>query len=137
MDRIGRLCRRSPKTLGIADRVEWAGYIRDPAPLLRTLDVFALSSDTEQMPLSLLEAMAAGFARCLHRRPATCPPSCPPSNARSSCRSTTPRWPERSTPSRPTRRCGNPSDAQNRARATAEFGQCTMFKAWEQLYSER
>ena len=33
----------------------------DPAPLLRAFDIFALSSDTEQMPLSLLEAMAAGL----------------------------------------------------------------------------
>ena len=48
-------------TLGIAPHVEWAGYVRDPAPLLQTLDIFALSSDTEQMPLSLLEAMAAGL----------------------------------------------------------------------------
>ncbi len=47
--------------LGVADRVHWAGHQVDPAPLLRGLDAFALSSDTEQMPLSLLEAMAAGL----------------------------------------------------------------------------
>ena len=33
----------------------------DPAPLYRGFDVFALSSDTEQMPLSVIEAMAAGL----------------------------------------------------------------------------
>lgn len=47
--------------LGIAGRVQWPGFIRDPAPLLRSLDVFALSSDTEQMPMSLLEAMATSL----------------------------------------------------------------------------
>jgi glycosyltransferase involved in cell wall biosynthesis len=47
--------------LGIAGRVEFAGHITDPAPLYAGFDVFALSSDTEQMPLSVLEAMAAGL----------------------------------------------------------------------------
>ncbi|MGI4950633.1 MAG: glycosyltransferase [Janthinobacterium lividum] len=47
--------------LGIAARVHWAGHQPDPAALLRSLDIFALSSDTEQMPLSLLEAMAAAL----------------------------------------------------------------------------
>ena len=47
--------------LGIAGRVRWAGFQSDPAPWLRAMDVFALSSDTEQMPISLLEAMAAAL----------------------------------------------------------------------------
>lgn len=37
------------------------GHQGDPRPYLRCFDVFALSSDTEQMPLSLLEAMACGL----------------------------------------------------------------------------
>jgi glycosyltransferase involved in cell wall biosynthesis len=44
--------------LGIASRVEFAGALADPAPLLARLDVFALPSRTEQMPFALLEAMA-------------------------------------------------------------------------------
>lgn len=40
---------------------EFTGPIADPAPLYARMDVFALSSDTEQMPLSVLEAMAAGL----------------------------------------------------------------------------
>lgn len=44
--------------LGIASRVEFAGSLADPAPLLARLDVFALPSRTEQMPFALLEAMA-------------------------------------------------------------------------------
>ncbi|WP_158045864.1 glycosyltransferase family 4 protein [Skermanella pratensis] len=45
--------------LGIEDRVDFAGNMMNPARALGLLDVFAISSDTEQMPLSLLEAMAA------------------------------------------------------------------------------
>jgi glycosyltransferase involved in cell wall biosynthesis len=47
--------------LGIAARTRFAGHVADPAPLYRDFDVFALSSDTEQMPLTVLEAMAAGL----------------------------------------------------------------------------
>lgn len=47
--------------LGVAERVRFAGVHRDPAPLYREMDVFALSSTTEQMPLSVLEAMATGL----------------------------------------------------------------------------
>ncbi|WP_135467495.1 glycosyltransferase family 4 protein [Crenalkalicoccus roseus] len=47
--------------LGLGGRVRFTGHVGDPAPLYRTFDLFALSSDTEQMPLSVLEAMAAGL----------------------------------------------------------------------------
>lgn len=47
--------------LGIMERVRFAGAIRDPAASYRAFDVFAMSSDTEQMPMSLLEAMASGL----------------------------------------------------------------------------
>lgn len=47
--------------LGIADRVAFPGHVDDPAPLYRDFDIFALSSDTEQMPLSIVEAMASGL----------------------------------------------------------------------------
>lgn len=45
--------------LGIAGRVRFTGHVARPMGLVAAMDVFALSSDTEQMPLSLLEAMAA------------------------------------------------------------------------------
>jgi len=45
--------------LGVRDRVVFAGALADPSRLLGAFDVFALSSDTEQMPFTLLEAMAA------------------------------------------------------------------------------
>ena len=47
--------------LGIADRVVMTGAMVAPERILGRFDVFALSSDTEQMPNSILEAMAAGL----------------------------------------------------------------------------
>lgn len=47
--------------LGLTGRVFFTGHVPQPAALLKALDVFALSSDTEQMPISLLEAMASGL----------------------------------------------------------------------------
>jgi glycosyltransferase involved in cell wall biosynthesis len=47
--------------LGLASRIEFAGQVDEPAPLYRLFDIFALSSDTEQMPLSVIEAMASGL----------------------------------------------------------------------------
>jgi glycosyltransferase involved in cell wall biosynthesis len=47
--------------LGLAGRVLFAGHVEDPAGWYRGFDLFALSSDTEQMPLSVIEAMAAGL----------------------------------------------------------------------------
>ncbi|WP_340118822.1 glycosyltransferase [Pelagibius sp. 7325] len=46
--------------LGIAGRSRFLGHVEDVPAVLRALDIFALSSDTEQMPNSLLQAMAAG-----------------------------------------------------------------------------
>jgi glycosyltransferase involved in cell wall biosynthesis len=47
--------------LGITDRVTLSGHIADPAALYHDFDVFVLASDTEQMPYTVLEAMAAGL----------------------------------------------------------------------------
>ncbi len=47
--------------LGIAGRVVFTGQIA-PESVLGAFDIFALSSDTEQMPNALLEAMAASRA---------------------------------------------------------------------------
>ena len=47
--------------LGVADRVTFLGHSSSPAGYYRGFDLFALSSDTEQMPLSVIEAMAAGL----------------------------------------------------------------------------
>lgn len=49
------------QVLGVADDVEFTGYLSDPAARLKEFDIFALSSDTEQLPMALLEAMAVGM----------------------------------------------------------------------------
>jgi L-malate glycosyltransferase len=42
-------------------RIAFAGAQREPSAWLRSAQILALSSDTEQMPLSLVEAMACGL----------------------------------------------------------------------------
>jgi L-malate glycosyltransferase len=46
---------------GIADRLVVPGFLTDPASYVGHFDIFALSSDSEQYPISLVEAMAAGL----------------------------------------------------------------------------
>ena len=46
---------------GIEDRVHLPGFIADPAKAVGLFDVFALSSHSEQFPISVVEAMAAGL----------------------------------------------------------------------------
>lgn len=47
--------------LGMADRLVMPGFLKDPASYVGLFDIFALSSDSEQYPISLVEAMAAGL----------------------------------------------------------------------------
>ena len=46
--------------LGIADRLLLPGFLPNPSLTVGHFDIFALSSDSEQFPISLVEAMAAG-----------------------------------------------------------------------------
>lgn len=46
------------RVAGLAGRFRIAGYSPRPEEYYRSFDLFALSSDTEQMPLSVIEAMA-------------------------------------------------------------------------------
>lgn len=48
--------------LEIGHRVHLPGHVADPAAAVGLFDLFALSSDSEQAPLSVIEAMAAGLA---------------------------------------------------------------------------
>ena len=127
---------RLAAALGIAAHVEWAGYIHDPAPMLQTLDIFALSSDTEQMPLSLLEAMAAGLpAACTDVGdvgmilPAGQRPYIVPLGDAALATAL------RDLIADPALRAS--LGAANRARAAAEFDQAAMFTAWDALYAGR
>ncbi|MEL6369431.1 MAG: glycosyltransferase family 4 protein [Pseudomonadota bacterium] len=48
-------------SLGLQDRTRFAGELSDVVPALEQMDVYALTSDTEQMPISLVEAMASSL----------------------------------------------------------------------------
>ena len=56
-ERIAAEARR----LGVADRLIMPGFLAEPARWIGRFDIFALSSDSEQFPISLVEAMAAGL----------------------------------------------------------------------------
>lgn len=45
--------------LGMTDRVIFAGHVERPEKVYPLMDIFAISSDTEQMPNTLIQAMAA------------------------------------------------------------------------------
>ena len=47
--------------LGVADRVTLAGFVADPAPLLATCSLIALTSDREGLPTVLIEALHLGL----------------------------------------------------------------------------
>lgn len=49
------------RELGVEQRVVFTGNVADPGEHYRAMDIFALSSDTEQMPIAVLEAMATGL----------------------------------------------------------------------------
>ena len=61
--RHGRRCSSSSRvvnSLGLAEKVRFLGPTDDPVNVLQAADVFCLSSRTEALPVSLLEAMACG-----------------------------------------------------------------------------
>ncbi len=49
------------RQLGVSGRLIMPGFLPDPARWIGRFDIFALSSDSEQAPISLIKAMAAGL----------------------------------------------------------------------------
>jgi glycosyltransferase involved in cell wall biosynthesis len=56
----GRL-ERTAEEVGFRHQVTFLGHTHDVLPILQQSDIFALSSMTEQLPISVLEAMACGL----------------------------------------------------------------------------
>ncbi len=52
---------RAARELDLEQRVHLVGFQGETAPWYGAMDAFALSSDSEQMPVALLEAMASGL----------------------------------------------------------------------------
>ncbi len=52
---LGELAQR----LGVAGRVTFTGHVPKPEAVMGAFDLFAMTSDTEQMPYAVIEAMAA------------------------------------------------------------------------------
>jgi glycosyltransferase involved in cell wall biosynthesis len=121
--------------LGLSERVHLPGFAPDPAAVLGALDLFALSSDSEQFPISVVEAMAARLAVVAPRvgdveamvaeenRPWLCAPG---NEAELAARLV-------EAAADPGRR-GAIGQA-NRARAEAEYDEATMLAAYRDTYA--
>jgi len=55
------LIEQAARAMGMADRVLLPGFLPDPHRYIGLFDIFALSSLSEQFPISVVEAMAAGL----------------------------------------------------------------------------
>ena len=120
--------------LGLADRVHLPGFAANPAEVLPLFDLFALSSDSEQFPISVVEAMAAGLAVVspavgdvleivsVENRPLITPPGDEAALAAALAEAA----------SDPARR--RTIGTANQARAQAEFGEDAMIAAYRETY---
>ena len=122
--------------LGLGDHVRFAGHTDRPEIAYAEFDIFALTSDTEQMPFGVLEAMASGLPVVAtdvgdiaamvapENRPYVVPPGAPALLAGAL---------DKLAHDRSLRdRIG----AANRARAEAEFSQQQMIEACRRLFEE-
>lgn len=55
------LLEAAARDAGVADRIVFTGFLGEPEKSYPNFDIFALSSDTEQTPNAVLQAMAAGL----------------------------------------------------------------------------
>lgn len=121
---------------GVAARVHLPGFVPDPSRAVGLFDLFALSSDSEQFPISLVEAMAAGLAVA---SPAVGDVAEMVSVENRSY--VTPPGDEAALGWAMAELAGNPAlratvGAANRARAQAQYDENTMISAYAAVYGE-
>lgn len=122
------------REVGALDRVVFFGHTRNPEFVMRAFDVFAMSSDTEQMPLGLLEAMACGLPVA-----ATAVGDIPQMVAQENSRFLVPQGAIDALASALRQLIENPSlrtqiGARNLAKVSAEYDQERMFERYRQLF---
>ena len=124
---------KQAEELGIRDIARFTGHCDRPERLLAALDIFALSSDTEQMPYSVLEAMAAGLPVAA-TAVGDVPHMLSPANRELVCRCDDVDFTAalEALIADPARRAA--LGAANRDRAFARFDQAAMFRGYERLY---
>ena len=120
--------------LGVSELITFAGHRDDTPALYASFDLFALTSDTEQMPLSVIEAMASGLPVVSTDvgdvRAMLAPENAAYVGAR-----------EDAVIARSLAALlANPHDrarigAANRAKAERDFDQAVMFRAWRGLWT--
>ncbi len=122
--------------LDLGHRVHLAGFVADPALAIGLFDLFALSSDSEQFPISVVEAMAAGLAVAAPAvgdvRAMVAEPNAPlisPAGDEAALRQALLHLAE-DAPLRD--RLGK----ANRVRARAEFDEAVMIAAYRRVYAE-
>lgn len=116
-------------------RIRFTGSVSDPAGALRQLDLFALTSDTEQMPISILEAMAAALpivSTDVGDVKAMLPePSRPWVTPRGDDAAFTAVLASLAADADARRKLG----AANRAHVAATYAETTMVRAWDRLFA--
>ncbi|HEX8443283.1 MAG TPA: glycosyltransferase family 4 protein [Allosphingosinicella sp.] len=122
--------------LGVAERVHLPGFLPNPARYMGLFDIFALSSDSEQFPISLLEAMAAGLPAA-----STAVGDVPHMVAKENAGLIVPVENEQALGDALGRLAGDAGLRQrlgraNRAKARDEYDESAMIRAYADLYSE-
>jgi glycosyltransferase involved in cell wall biosynthesis len=120
---------------GLGDRLVLPGFMPRPQDYIGHFDVFALSSDSEQFPISLIEAMAAGLP-CVTTNVGDCATMVSDAN-----RPFVTAVDDTAFASALARMCAEPQTRQllgaaNRAKALAEYDERAMIARYRTLYDD-